>query len=170
MQERNSNYQWRSDTISQVGTTSDLKPSVIRNVKALGVSIELDLIKHLEIYGGNTLKEIADKYPTIATELQKRYTKGWLEKYNQVVIDERNKYIASVDKLYNELLVIHTELGYKSDVFMLEELNDLLYCEAEGFLLKMEEKIEKKNNPKNLKLYKALQVLRNKPIITCESK
>ena len=67
------------------------------------------------------------------------------------------------------MIVIHTELGYKSDLATLAELDDLLYCECEGFLLKMEEKINKKNNPKNLKLYKALQALRSKPIITCES-
>lgn len=153
----------------KVGTDSHVVPKLNRTVKALGTSIELDILDKLELYGSSTIPEISEKYPKVAAELNKLYTKGWLEAYNQILIDQRNEYVAKVDKLYNEMVSIHTELGYKSDLATLAELDDLLYCESHSFLIKMEEKIDKKNNPKNLKLYKALQALRDKPIITCES-
>ena len=150
-------------------TTSDVAPKVIRSVKALGYTFEFDLVTKLDITLYDTIAEIREKYPKVADVIAKQYTNGWLEAYNQILIDERNKYTSKVDKLYQEMITIHTDLNYPGDLSTLAELDDLLYCEAEGFLLKMEEKINKKNNPKNLKLYKALQELRNKPIITCES-
>lgn len=163
-------YYKQSANAPEIGTDSYVTPKLNRTVKTLGTSIELNVIGYLkEVNSHSTLPEIAKKYPKVAEAIKKNYVKGWLEQYNQVLIDNRDKYIKSVEKLYSEMVQIHTELGYKSDLATLAELDDLLYCEAEGFLSKMEEKINKKNNPKNLKLYKALQTLRSKPIISCES-
>jgi len=161
-------YIYSSDG-EKVTTSSYVKPKLMRTVKAVGVSTEINIVQCLDLKWNATLPDIAEQYPKVHKELMKMYRKGWLEKYNQIIVDERNKYVASVDKLYNEMVSIHTELNYKSDLATLAELDDLLYCEAEGFLLKMEEKINKKNNPKNLKLYKALQTLRSEPIIECQS-
>lgn len=161
-------YTYSSDGII-VRTDPYARPNLLRNVKSLGVTIELNVLSHTGMKWNSTLPEIAEQHPQVHKELMKLYRKGWLEEYNQILINQRNTYVESVDKLYNELITIHTTLGYKSDLATLTELDDLLYCEAEGFLLKMEEKIDKKNNPKNLKLYKALKALRDESIITCES-
>jgi hypothetical protein len=166
--DRTSYYGYMFDK-PKVSTDSHVVPKLNRTVKTLGESFEVNVLDRLNIRDCHTISEITEKYPKVAAELNKLYTKGWLEAYNQILIDKRNEYTAQVDKLYNEMVTIHTELEYKSDLATLAELDDLLYCEAHSFLLKMEEKIYKKNNPKNLKLYKALQALRDKPIITCES-
>ena len=69
--------------------------------------------------------------------------------------------------MYNNLATAYKELGYKKDLENLKELDDLLYCEAEGFMLKIMERIDKKANAKNLKLYKKLAELKDEDIITC---
>ena len=74
----------------KVGTDSSAVPKLNRTVKALGVSIELDILDKLELYGANTIIEISEKYHKVAAELNKLYTKGWLEAYNQVLVDQRN--------------------------------------------------------------------------------
>lgn len=82
-----------------------------------------------------------------------------------ISIREKNK--TRIQKKYNDLKTAYTELGYKTDLATLAELDDLLYCEAETFMDKIYERIDKKNNAKNLKLSKFLANLNNKPVNTC---
>jgi len=95
---------------------------------------------------------------------------------NEDYVDKRNKEeekkikekTKEIDKKYNLLMQAYKNLRYKKDIENLKELDDLLYCEAEPILDKILSRIEKKSNPKNIKLYKEIARLEKKQIIECK--
>ena len=142
-------------------------PKLTKDVKILGETITIDIIHKLGI-GKMLFKTVEKEHPLIAKELKKRVSKNYFDEINKNTIANAKAYKEKVQKQYNELFQLFTEYGTKSDIATMKDINDLYYCEAEGFMLKLEERINKKANPKNLKLYKALMGIRGKDIITCK--
>ena len=48
-----------------VKTDSYVRPKLMRTVKSIGVSIELNVLKHLDLRWNSTLPEIAEQYPKV---------------------------------------------------------------------------------------------------------
>ena len=138
-----------------------------KSVKAMNREFTIDILSKLGIGGHTLFKDLKEKHPDIAAVLLKRMPKDWFEKANAETVAKRIEYKAKVQKQYDELLQIFTEAESKTDLNTMKDINDLYYCEAAGFMSKLEERIFKKNNPKNLKLYNAIQALRNEKTITC---
>lgn len=115
-----------------------------------------------------TLKAIRKQYPKIADVLEKMIPKDYFEKRNAEALAKREKNKARIQKQYDELVLLFTELGSKSDLKTMEDINSLKYCEAEGFINKIEDRINKKSNPKNLRLYTKLMEIRGKETISCK--
>ena len=142
-------------------------PSIKREVKALGRTFTIDVIELLAVNSSKLFSEFETEYPDLAVMLKARMPKDWFEKANAETIKTREDYKAKVQKQYDELLDVFTKLGSKSDLATMEDINGLYYCEAAGFMSNIEERINKKSNPKNLKLYNALRTLRDETIISC---
>lgn len=149
-----------------VGPYGDV-PKVIRTVKSLGCLFELDLVQELFMSSSTTFADILEKYPKVAKEIKSQYNKNWMEEANKRIKLSSEEYKAKVQKQYDELITVYTELDYKKDLENLKALDSLLYCEAEGFMLKLEERISKRANSKNFRLYKTLTKLRGGTPITC---
>ena len=162
-EERGGSY-YADSTYIKPNTDSNTK--LMRTVKTLGVSIEVNVIEHLP-NPPRTFQEFNKEYPTLAKELKKRIPKDWFEKANAETVKIRQIYINKVQKQYDELTTVFTELEHFKDLANMQELDDLLYCEAEAFMMKMEGRIHKRANAKNLKLSKALNDLRDKPNLNC---
>lgn len=139
-----------------------------KSVSCLGETLKVNVLSHFGINYFDTFKETKDKYPKVAAELKKRVPKDFFEKINVGIIRERKEYKIKVQKQYDTLLQLYTNHGTKTDLKTMKDINELAYCEASTFLDKLEERINKKNNPKNLKLYKALKTIRGQKFITCE--
>ena len=144
-----------------------IEPKITKDVKILGETIAIDVIHELGI-GKMLFKTVEKEHPLIAKELKKRVPKNYFDEINKNTIDNAKVYKEKVQKQYDELFQLFSEYGTKSDIATMKDINDLYYCEAEGFMLKLEERINKKANPKNLKLYKALMAIRNNDIIVCK--
>lgn len=142
-------------------------PSLKKEVKTLGRTFTIDVIEELRIAGSMLFTRLEKQHPDIAAILKARMPKDWFEKANAETIQTRKDYKAKVQKQYDELLTVFTELGSKSELATMKDINSLYYCEAAGFMDKIEERINKKSNPKNLKLYNALRTLRDETIISC---
>ena len=142
-------------------------PKILKKVKVLDYEFEIDMIKELEINSSTLFTDFEKEHPKLASILKKRMPKNWFEKANANTIKERDEYKAKVQKQYDDLLSLYTELGSKSDLATMADINDLYYCEAHGFMEKLEKRINKKANPKNLKLYNKLCEIRGKTVITC---
>lgn len=155
---------------SNRGNNPVYSPSYVDN-KALQIELDVLGTQHVvdltTLVGNITYAEAVEKHPKVAEHLDKHYNADLIDRANNMLQDRKNTYAAKIQKLYDELLQVYTDLGYKTDAKNLSEVNDLLYCEAESFLRGMEDRINKKANAKNLKLYKALQTLRGKDIISC---
>lgn len=142
-------------------------PKFPKELTYKGATLKVDILNNLE-YSFKTLSELREKYPQLAKELEKRIPKNYFKKRNAEALAEREENKASIQKQYNELLELFTELGSKADLSTMADIDTLLYCEAKGFMMKIEERIAKKNNPKNLKLYNRLQEIRGKETISCK--
>ena len=81
--------------------------------------------------------------------------------------NNRRKHADRTQLTFNMLYAIHTELNYKSDLAKLDEINTLLFCEAELLLDKMINKINKKSTAKSIRLYKAMCKYNETEPITC---
>ena len=79
----------------------------------------------------------------------------------------RRKHAYKIQSNFDMLYTINTELNYKSDIAKLDEINTLLFCEAEVLLNKMIEKINKKSTAKSIRLYKAMCKYNETEPITC---
>jgi len=141
--------------------------SLERRVKTLGETLVVDILKKLDIKSAG-FKVIEEKYPLVAKELKTKMPKNYLTEINKGAIRKREVFKKEVQKQYDELTQLFEKYGSKADKAMMLDIDDLLYCEAQGFMLKLEERINKKSNPKNLRLYKALQAIRGKDVITCK--
>lgn len=145
-----------------------VSPKLVKEVKTLGRTFEIDVIRMLEgVHSDMLFTELQDMYPDIAAILKKRMPKDWFEKANAGAIAKRETYKTIVQKQYDELLTVFTKCKSKTDISTMEDIDELYYCEAAGFMDKLETRIFKKNNPKNLKLYNTLKDIRNEDIITC---
>lgn len=142
-------------------------PSIKREVKTLGRTFTIDVIEELHISDKTLFTDLEEQHPDLAAILKARMPKDWFTNANAETIKTREEYKAKVQKQYNELVTVFTELGSKSDLATMEDINGLYYCEAAGFMGKIEERINKKSNPKSLKLYNALRTLRDETIISC---
>lgn len=86
--------------------------------------------------------------------------------YNRQQTSKRKDMLERTTKLEQELRTVCAE--DKSTIKKIDELSGLLVCEAEGYLLKIQERICKKATPKTIHQYTALMELRKQPVITCE--
>ena len=151
----------------EIGESYDTAITLKQDMKALGEIFTVDVLEYLDI---RTLKfrEVEKKYPAIAKKLKAKVPKIYFQEINTRTVTKRKKYKEEVQKQYDELTQLFKEYGSRADKTMMQDINDLSYCEAQGFMLKLEERINKKANPKNLRLYKALQAIRGKDVITCK--
>lgn len=146
---------------------SNIIPKIRKNVKTLNRTFTIDVLSQLGISSTSLFIDLEKEHPDLADILRKRVPADWFEKANAETIAYREKNKAKVQKQYDELLEVFQEHGTKSDLATMDDINGLYYCEAAGFMDKLEKRINKKSNPKNLRIYKALQELRGKDIITC---
>lgn len=110
----------------EVGSYYNIVPKLEWTVKTLGLSITLNVILEVNKNSENTTIEFIQKeYPKVGAELDKLYVKGWLEEYNKILIDRRKVYTDKIDLLHKELVAVHTDLGYKADLVMLDEIDTL---------------------------------------------
>ena len=79
----------------------------------------------------------------------------------------RRKHTDKIQSNFDMLYTIHTELNCKADLARLDEINTLLFCEAEVLLDKMVDKINKKSTAKSIRLYKAMCKYNETEPITC---
>jgi len=142
-------------------------PSHMVDVKALGYVKSMNVLDLASITTNITIKDLKENHLKIWNLYKKDYDKEFIKNVNQILVDNRESSKAKVKKLYDEMLTIHTELGYKADVRNIEAMNSLLYCEAQGLLMKMEDNINKKSNAKRITLYKALCAIRDKTPVEC---
>jgi hypothetical protein len=149
----------------------EIQPLIKQKINIFGVELEANMNDVLEMKYGryvylNIKKDFVEKYKDKYEEQLniEEIKKGVEEKKKEV--DERNK---KIQKLYDELYEVYSSLGYKSDIKKLEEINELLYCEAETFLNKIENKIFEKKTAKAIRCFKKLMEIRNKSdeIIEC---
>ena len=129
-----------------------------------GINVSIPI---LDLAPSMTVGEIKEKNGPLYAFLMKHYNKDYLEGLKETKEAAQKESVARIDKQYKELIQLYSELGYKTDLENLTILDHLLYCEAEGFMMKMEERINKKSNPKNLRLYKRLMEIREQEAITC---
>ena len=141
-----------------------------KDVDVFGINHKLRIgrLPGVSSYLCRTLTELRKKNKEVYEYVVKNLEPMYLSKYNEALLRKREAYKAKIQKQYDELLEVYTSFGYKSDIATMKDIDNLLYCEAEGFMNKIEERIQKKNNPKNMKIYKALMTLRDNQIITCE--
>jgi len=167
--EKPSDYDYGYNLSNLVGITTNhkVKPEITKNVKALGRIFKVNVLAELGIGGTTTLKQLTEDHPDLGKIIKSMYIKGWMEEVNKHIIEKRENYKSKIQKQYNELTTAYTELGLAKDLQNLQELDTLLYCEAQGFMEKLETRIAKCGNAKNLKIHKALQTIRNKHIVTC---
>ena len=140
--------------------------SIPYTINVLGVDIDINLFSYIA-KEDKFVGIIKNKYPKIWKKIEKNYNPNFIDIVNNTLQEQRNNYKSKVQKQFDELYEIHKKLNYKSDLVKLDEINTLLYCEAEVLLDKIEEKINKKSTAKSIRLYKALMKLRNKEIIEC---
>lgn len=114
------------------------------------------------------LGELKESKPSAYQYIRGLYNKNFLEKYNEALKTKRENNKRIIQKQYDELMQVFTELEYKSDIKTMKDIDTLLYCEASTMMDKIEERINKKSNPKNMRIYKRLKELRDETIITCK--
>ena len=132
----------------------------------LEVTVE-DVLKPHKLNYYSQIADIKKKAPTVYAHIMSTYDAGYVKAFNQFAVIKRETYKAKVQKQYDELLVMFKDLGSAGDLRTMDDINELYYCEAEGFMEKLETRIFKKSNPKNLRLYQKLQEIRDEEYITC---
>ena len=152
--------------LNTVDASYHYAPELLVTLNVAGDIIEHDAVDLLSIKG-STLAEVEKDYPGVAKYFRDKLNPAWIKVVNGYRIDRRKAYTTTITAQYAQLLQVHKDLGYKADVAKIEEINDLLYCEASEMFDKIEDRISKKSTTKSIKLYKALKTLRDEIVITC---
>lgn len=122
----------------------------------------LGSIHSSHIYGNSIEESLKALYHFRRNSINPEY----FDAYTREQTTKRKNVLERTVKLEEELRIVCAD--DKSIIKKIDELSGLLVCEAEGYLLKIQDRIYKKATPKAIHQYTALMKLRKQPVITCE--
>ena len=99
--------------------------------------------------------------------LEATFNPTYIEIFNKRDEERARKNAEKIQIKYDYLHKAFTELELKKELGDLEEINTLLFCEAETLLNKIYNRINKKANAKNIRIARKLAELKNENYIEC---
>lgn len=137
-------YIWKNLIVDIFGISVTISGSTLENIRHSPLQLTTEEAQHLK------RNSVNQKY----IELEFKERKSKREKFTTAVIalEEQLRYACAEDK---------------SDINYINELDGLLICEAEPFLTKLKERIEKRSSAKALKQYKRLMEYKKETPIEC---
>lgn len=161
--------------VEQRESTSDFQfekviEKLIPEQKITFFSEEIDVTKYsiskLEVRHSAKIKDIQNK--ELKELMFSNVNQDYIDAYNNLKKKKRQKNKERIQNKYNALLSAYQEHGSKNQIKDIEDIDKLLYCEAETIIDAKVKTISKRSTAKNILLSKAYDEAIQGYSVTCE--